>query len=51
MDCRSARLFVDYISSMTGWRGDRVRKRVNEVYVNNEGEEMNTSAAAWAAFR
>lgn len=38
-----ARLFVDYISPMTGWRGGWVRKRVNEVYVNNEGEEMNTS--------
>lgn len=26
-------------------RGEEARKRVNEVYVNNEGEKMNTSRA------
>lgn len=29
-----------------GAAGAGARKRVNEVYVNNEGEEMNTSGAA-----
>ncbi|KYN28231.1 hypothetical protein ALC57_02291 [Trachymyrmex cornetzi] len=42
-------LFADYISSMASWRVGGMGKRVNEVYVNNEGEEMNTSGCCSAS--
>ena len=42
-------LFADYISSMASWRVGGKGKRVNEVYVNNEGEEMNTSECCSAS--
>ncbi|KYM92202.1 hypothetical protein ALC53_01265 [Atta colombica] len=42
-------LFADYISSMASWRVGVKGKRVNEVYVNNEGEEMNTSECCSAS--
>lgn len=46
-DCRFFnRLFADYILPMTGQRSTLPRARANEVYVNNEGREMNTSRAA-----
>lgn len=45
-DCWPSWLFADYISSMASRRIGGTRERVNEVYVNNEGEEMNTSGTA-----
>lgn len=48
-DCRPVWLFADYISSMASWHVGGKGKRVNEVYVNNEGEKMNTSGCCSAS--